>query len=669
MSPRLPSAPSPASTRTASTSRFSSVVYQRLLFDYLAENRWTMAAFAVVMLLTLPVESVVLPRYYGQMFEVLRGPATGRGAVTQSEHVSNWRTSLMSMWHQRKTAWGAKGVFRLFWTIVMIWGGVLVAYAAKHTLEAHVIPSYTSFVRRKLFTGMVEKHSVNYRDIRVGEEVTRIMDVSRNMKNLLCWVLSDLVPVYLATLVLVGYLFWTSPLIGGVACVGVLLHTAVFVGLAGKSVDLSASREHYYLQMSEKLHDSFGNLMNVYLNNMKSSEIEANARTEEVHSELLNIQLMQTRNLTTTLKVLSVITFLVTIGVTCHEVRRGAVSSTTFVTVWIIVLLYLTSMLNLSSETPMYITQLGILQCSNGFLENILQATESTVSEHEITEGHVAFRDVSFAYPGSDRPTLHDFTFEVAAKEKVGILGTSGSGKTTAMKLLSGMYQAQGGAVQIDGVDLQKYDTQHLRQHVNYINQRTQLFNTSVIENMQYGNHASAKQIRELLETYELDTVYSKLREGIDTRAGVGGGTLSIGMQKVTMLMRGLLRDGKVVVLDEPLAGLDAASREKVLKLIRDRCENRTLIVITHDKEIIPMMDRMVNLGELNHPERHMPPSHHTAETATTGTVLEDSLRTRAADAVDPGSLASFIPRDMTDTVPFPGWSGASWERHSGKMI
>ena len=99
-----------------------------------------------------------------------------------------------------------------------------------------------------------------------------------------------------------------------------------------------------------------------------------------------------------------------------------------------------------------------------------------------------------------------------------------------------------------------------------------------------------------VLQKYKLDSVYSKLREGVYTNAGVHGGNLSLGMQKVTILLRGLFRKSKIVVLDEPLAGLDANTRVKIMNLIKDRCQNKTLIVITHDKEIIPYMDRVENL-------------------------------------------------------------------------
>lgn len=482
----------------------------------------------------------------------------------------------------------------------MVW----VAYLIKNSISTYIVPTYMSFVRQRLFAGTVDKHSSNYKDIRVGEEVTRIMDVSRNMRDVLCWVIEELCPVYLTTLILVLYLFWVSPWIGGVTLLGVIVHTLVFVYMSRHSINLSATREHYYLQMSEKLHDSFGNLMNIYLNNMKGKEIRANNRTEAVHTELMAKQYRFTRNLVAILSLLSIVTFLVTIGVTYNEVRLSRISSTSFIAIWIIILLYLTYMIRLSNDTPQYITKLGILQCSNDFLTGILQASDKRTTRHTIDQGKIVFQDVSFTYAGSETPTLYQFTLTVQPREKVALLGTSGSGKTTAMKLLTGMHHANDGLVQIDEVNVSDYDPHYLRKQVNYINQRTQLFNTSILKNIQYGNNTPAKTIGELLSQYKLDTVYSKLKDGIYTNAGVNGGSLSLGMQKVTMLMRGLLRDGKVVLLDEPLAGLDAKTREKVLAFIRDRCQNRTLVVITHDKEVIPMMDRVVNLGEVNHTER-----------------------------------------------------------------
>ena len=103
-----------------------------------------------------------------------------------------------------------------------------------------------------------------------------------------------------------------------------------------------------------------------------------------------------------------------------------------------------------------------------------------------------------------------------------------------------------------------------------------------------------------VLEKYQLDIVYNGLNEGLETNTGVNGGNLSLGMQKVTILLRGILKKCKVLIFDEPLAGLDASTRQKVIRLITEYCSDKTLIVITHDKEILPYMNRIINLNEVN---------------------------------------------------------------------
>ena len=192
-----------------------------------------------------------------------------------------------------------------------------------------------------------------------------------------------------------------------------------------------------------------------------------------------------------------------------------------------------------------------------------------------------------------------DFSLSIADGEKVGIVGRSGSGKTTLMKILVGLHKIDSGAVLINGEDTKDMNKRALRQHINYINQKTQMFNGDVMHNLQYGNDKSEEEITTILRKYNLETVYDKLPDGIHSDVGVSGGQLSLGMQKVTMLVRGISRDTPVVILDEPLAGLDITTRGKVLKMIMTECASKTLIVITHDKEVLPYMDRIVNMNQL----------------------------------------------------------------------
>ena len=166
--------------------------------------------------------------------------------------------------------------------------------------------------------------------------------------------------------------------------------------------------------------------------------------------------------------------------------------------------------------------------------------------------------------------------------------------------MLVGLHKIEKGEILIDGTNINDIDVDYLRSNINYVNQQTKLFNEPIIKNITYGNNEiSEEDVKELMKKYDLYEIYSEIASGIDGNAGVQGGNLSLGMQKVTMLMRGIIKKSNIVILDEPLAGLDMKTKNKVIKLILNECKNKTLIVITHDNDIIPYLDDVINLNQL----------------------------------------------------------------------
>jgi ABC-type multidrug transport system fused ATPase/permease subunit len=150
--------------------------------------------------------------------------------------------------------------------------------------------------------------------------------------------------------------------------------------------------------------------------------------------------------------------------------------------------------------------------------------------------------------------------------------------------MLAGLYSPNKGAIYIDDNDIKSMDLNYLRENVNYVNQRTNMFNESVMYNMLYGNpDATEEHAIALLEKYDLLTVFDELPDGLKSNAGVQGGNLSGGMQRVTMLVRGMLKPCKILILDEPTTGLDKNTTGKVKKLIIEETDGKTLIIITHD--------------------------------------------------------------------------------------
>lgn len=574
------------------STRITPFIFKKLLADYLYENIWIILLFTFVILFTLPVEMVVLPRFYSQLFEKMR--TTKASSLPQL--FENIITNI--------TSFSSSG---LIYIISVIWLVVVCAYLIKNTLYAYIVPSYTSFIRQKMFAGTVHTHSDDYKDLRVGEHVTRLMDVSRNMKDLLTWTLNDILPLYIAIVCLCVFLFFTNWKIGLVTTIGIIIHSIALYFTLNESIKISAKRETHFLDMGEKIHDSFGNLMNVYINNMKTSEIKSNNNTETEYRQLYQNQYTHIRNVIAILSFITILTFIITVLVTYNELKSQTINNVAFISVWIILLLYLSNMMRLSDFIPHFTTKFGIVACSNDFLVNILKPSAHRHSKEKIKHGAIQFKNIEFTYDGNEYPTLYDLNLDIQPQEKIAILGTSGSGKTTAMKLLNGIHVAQKGTILIDDIDINTIPLDYVRKQVNYINQRTSLFNKNIIENIQYGNQATSEHIQTILQDYGLSSVFSKLKQGIYTNAGVHGGSLSLGMQKITILLRGLLRGGKVIVLDEPLAGLDSTTRTNIMRFIKDMCTDKTLIVITHDKEILPMVDRVVEFGDINHTYKFVP--------------------------------------------------------------
>ena len=114
---------------------------------------------------------------------------------------------------------------------------------------------------------------------------------------------------------------------------------------------------------------------------------------------------------------------------------------------------------------------------------------------------------------------------------------------------------------------------------------------------MKYGNNISDDEILEKLKKYKLDEVFSDLPGGVTANAGLNGGNLSGGMQKLAILMRGILKGGNIIILDEPLAGLDKKTISRTIDMIIEETQGKTLLVITHDNSILPYMDRVVDIN------------------------------------------------------------------------
>ncbi|MFZ7092226.1 ABC transporter ATP-binding protein [Primorskyibacter sp. 2E233] len=209
--------------------------------------------------------------------------------------------------------------------------------------------------------------------------------------------------------------------------------------------------------------------------------------------------------------------------------------------------------------------------------------------------GQIALRDVCFAYPGDGVPVLSDADLTIRPGETVALIGESGAGKSSVAKLLMRFYDPDRGRVSIDGHDIRDFTLESLRGNIAVVLQEAVLFGSTIRENIAYGRDgASEDQIIEAARAAGAERFIAALPQGFDTVLGERGETVSGGQRQRIAIARAMLRDAPILILDEPLTGLDRATAQALMGELRRASEGRTTLLIAHDPLSLQLADRVV---------------------------------------------------------------------------
>ena len=211
----------------------------------------------------------------------------------------------------------------------------------------------------------------------------------------------------------------------------------------------------------------------------------------------------------------------------------------------------------------------------------------------ENLQGEITFENVSFSYDGV-RSVLSDMSFHVKAGETIGLVGPSGGGKTTLTHLLARFYDFDGGGIYVDGVDLRELEMQGYREQLGIVLQEPYLFHGTVLENIRYGApQASLEEVVEAARMAHAHEFVMKLTHGYDTMVGEKGHTLSGGERQRISIARAILRNPKVLILDEATSAVDTETESLIQEALDRLVEGRTVFAIAHRLSTLRKADRL----------------------------------------------------------------------------
>jgi len=289
---------------------------------------------------------------------------------------------------------------------------------------------------------------------------------------------------------------------------------------------------------------------------------------------------------------------LITVWVGGQEVIRGTITTGTIAEFLIYVNL-LTWPVTALGWTSSLVQRAEASQARiNEFLDQKTDIVSRQNLQHEM-QGDIVFKNVSFTYPDTGIKALRDVSFRIRPGQTLAVIGNTGSGKSTIAALLCRLYDVTAGQVEIDGLDVRDYALDNLREQIGYVPQDVFLFSDSIRHNINFGLNDPSEE--KMLQAARDAAVYDNIvafPEGFDTKVGERGITLSGGQKQRVSMARALVKEPKILILDDSLSAVDTKTENTILGALQRIMADRTSLIISHRVSSVKLADHILVLDD-----------------------------------------------------------------------
>lgn len=488
------------------------------------------------------------------------------------------------------------GILMLFTTVFMAVGGVLGSYfAAKASI------SFTSDLRRDLFAKVQQFSFKNIDEFSTGSLVTRLTNDIQQVQNVM---MMGLRMMLRAPGMLVGALIMAFTMNARLAVIILI----VIPLLTGAIIVILTTAYPRFTFMQKKL-DVLNNgiqevLMNVRVVKSFVREEFEEEKFSRMNGELKDSSLRAMRIVIATMPVMMLAMNVTTLAVVWYggniiiagDMEVGSLTAFTTYIVQILMSLMMLSMVFLQSSRAM-----ASVKRINEVMNTDIDLSDESASHKDlcVERGEVEFKNVSFSYGGSRDMVLEHINFKANPGETIGIIGSTGSGKTSMVQLIPRLYDVSEGAVLVDGVDVREYSLKNLRDGVGMVLQKNVLFSGTIEENLKWGNeNASMEEIKKAADHAQADGFVSGFSDGYDTDMGQGGVNVSGGQKQRLCIARALLKKPRILILDDSTSAVDTATEAAIRQAFRDDLSGTTKFIIAQRISSVEKADRIIVLDE-----------------------------------------------------------------------
>lgn len=480
---------------------------------------------------------------------------------------------------------------------VMALGGIGGAY-----FSAKASISFTSDLRQALFEKVQKFSFKNVDDFSTGSLVTRLTNDIQQIQNV---VMMGLRMMFRAPGMLVGALLMAFLMNARLALV-----ILVVIPLLTLAIATILKTAYPRFERMQKTIDQLNNGIQEALTNVRVIKSFVREEYEEekfkkANQDLKDAGLRALNVVIATMPVMTLAMNVTTLAVVWYggnmviagEMAVGDLTAFTTYIVQILMSLMVLSMVFLQSSRAM-----ACVKRVNEILDVEIDLTDERSLHPDlfVKEGRIEFKDVSFSYDGKEESlVLEHLNFTVEPGQTVGIIGATGSGKTSLVQLIPRLYDVVSGSVLVDGVDVREYSLAHLRNGVGMVLQKNVLFSGSIEENLRWGDEeASMEELRAAADSAQADGFVSAFPKGYDSEMGQGGANVSGGQKQRLCIARALLKKPKILILDDSTSAVDTATEAKIRECFNTSLKDTTKLIIAQRIGSVENADKILVLDD-----------------------------------------------------------------------
>ena len=478
-------------------------------------------------------------------------------------------------------------------------------YMISNYFDKIYYPLMEKFIRFRLIDVIFKNIEVNYEKEDISNHIIKTLKIPNTVTSFTGRFIYWVVTFVLTSVVILGYIIYLNPVIGSMTVLVFILFFILYYYILLDTKNTSEKRENEEKNLMSNIDDVLSNSISIICNKKIKDEKEYLTQKHDIYDNAHETQLWSTSKGGFAMSVIVTLILVVYVYVILRLYKSKSIDSTSTIKVIIIMLFFVRYIKTASQQSILVIAEYGKLAENESNIRKLLiddNSTHGNKTGVPIT-GHIEFKNVSFEYTknpeaidgsanigetrtAEDRKkTLDNVSFKIKPLDRVAIIGTNGSGKSTIIKLLSGFFKPTEGQVLFDGEDIQNIDREYLRSKLSIVSQKVVLFNRSVIDNICYATDTPKEEVVDILDRLKIMNVFKKLPQGLDTMAGSRGENLSGGQRQIIYLLRSYLSNKPITIMDEPTAAVDAFHKKYVAQMINEMSKKTTMIIVTHDSE------------------------------------------------------------------------------------